>query len=62
MVGTGDGQVIEVHGGAEGGPLDAEAYVQFVALGLTGVARVLAMARPAWAQPRSGTEPGLRSR
>jgi ribonuclease PH len=50
VVGTGDGQVIEVHGGGEGTPLDAEAYVQLVALGLTGVARVVELARAGWSR------------
>jgi ribonuclease PH len=50
VVGTGDGQVIEVHGGGEGAPLDAEAYVQLVALGLAGVARVVQLARAGWSR------------
>ena len=50
VVGTGDGQVIEVHGGGEGTPLDAEAYVQLVALGLSGVARVVELARAGWSR------------
>ena len=50
VVGTGDGQVIEVHGGGEGAPLDAETYVQLVALGLAGVARVVELARVGWSR------------
>jgi ribonuclease PH len=50
VVGTGDGQVIEVHGGGEGEPLDAEAYVRLVALGLAGVERVLTLARAGWSR------------
>ena len=50
VVGTGDGQVIEVHGGGEGTPLDAEAYVKLVALGLAGVARVVELARAGWSR------------
>jgi len=48
VVGTAEGQVVEVHGGGEGEPLDAEAYVQLIALGLAGVQRVLAIARAGW--------------
>lgn len=51
VVATGDGRVVEVHGGAEGAPVEAEAYVRLVALGIAGVARVLETARPAWARP-----------
>lgn len=55
VVATADGRVVEVHGGAEGEPVDAEAYVRLVALGIAGVGRVLAAARPAWARaPRGG--------
>ena len=48
VVGTADGQIVEVHGGGEGEPLDAEAYVRLVALGLTGVRQVLVEARAGW--------------
>jgi ribonuclease PH len=53
VVATADGRIVEVHGGAEGAPIDAEAYVQLIALGIAGVARVLDVARPAWALRRS---------
>jgi ribonuclease PH len=45
VVGTADGRIVEVHGGGEGDPLDAEAYVRLVALGLTGVRHVAIQAR-----------------
>jgi ribonuclease PH len=48
VVGTDDGQIVEVHGGGEGDPLDAEAYVRLVALGLAGVRQVLVQARAGW--------------
>jgi ribonuclease PH len=48
VVGTADGQVVEVHGGGEGGPVDAETYVRLVALGLVGVRQVLERARAGW--------------
>jgi ribonuclease PH len=48
VVGTADGQVVEVHGGGEGAPLDAEEYVRLVALGLVGVRQVLERARAGW--------------
>jgi ribonuclease PH len=57
VVATADGRLVEVHGGAEGEPVDAEAYVQLIALGIAGVAQVLAAARPSWARPRTGAEP-----
>ncbi len=50
VVGTGDGQLVEVHGGGEGAPLDAEAYVRLVALGLSGVASVVELARSGWSR------------
>lgn len=50
VVGTAEGEVIEVHGGGEGGPVDAEDYVRLVALGLTGVREVLTVARAGWAR------------
>jgi ribonuclease PH len=52
VVGTDDGQVVEVHGGGEGDPLDAEAYVRLVALGLAGVRQVLVQARAGWSGDR----------
>lgn len=50
VVGTADGQVVEVHGGGEGSPLPAETYVAMVAVGLGGVAQLLRQARGAWAR------------
>lgn len=50
VVGTADGRLVEVHGGGEGGPVDAEDYVRWVALGLSGVARVLEIARRGWSR------------
>ena len=58
VVATADGRIVEVHGGAEGEPVDAEAYVQLIALGVAGVERVLAAARPAWARPSTGAPSG----
>lgn len=57
VVATTDGRVVEVHGGVEGEPIDAEAYVQLIALGIAGVREVLAAARPAWARPRPTEAP-----
>jgi ribonuclease PH len=48
VVGTAAGDVVEVHGGGEGEPLDAETYVRLLAQGLRGVARVLEIARVGW--------------
>ncbi|MDF1522494.1 MAG: ribonuclease PH, partial [Trueperaceae bacterium] len=48
VVGTASGAIVEVHGGGEGAPIEAEAYVRLVAVGLAGVADVLAAARPGW--------------
>ncbi len=48
VVGTASGAVVEVHGGGEGEPLDAELYVRLLAQGLRGVARVLEIARAGW--------------
>jgi ribonuclease PH len=48
VVGTEAGQIVEVHGGGEGAPVDAETYVALVALGLAGVRRVLTIARAGW--------------
>jgi ribonuclease PH len=48
VVGTATGDVVEVHGGGEGEPLDAELYVRLVAQGLRGVASVLEIARAGW--------------
>ncbi|MFN2322449.1 MAG: ribonuclease PH [Trueperaceae bacterium] len=57
VVATADGRIVEVHGGAEGEPVDAEAYVHLIALGIAGVAEVLTAARPAWARPRPAGAP-----
>ena len=58
VVGTDDGQIVEVHGGGEGDPLDAEAYVRLVALGLTGVRQVLIRARAGWSAEGPGERRG----
>ncbi len=50
VVGTADGQVVEVHGGGEGAPLPAETYVAMVAFGLSGVADLLRQVRGGWAR------------
>lgn len=47
VVATGDGRLIEVQGGAEGAPIDAEAYVALIARGVTGVGAVLNAVRGA---------------
>lgn len=46
VVATGAGEVVEVQGGGEGRPLDAERYVTLVANGITAAGRVLDMVRP----------------
>lgn len=46
VVATGAGEVVEVQGGGEGRPLDAERYVTLVANGITAAARVLDVVRP----------------
>jgi ribonuclease PH len=48
VVGDERGAVIEVQGGTEGLPVDAETYVRLVALGLTAVQQALRAARAAW--------------
>ncbi len=47
VVATSDGRLIEVQGGAEGHPLEAERYVQLVAKGISAVQRVLTDAKAA---------------
>ncbi len=47
VVGSETGAVIEVQGGTEGLPVDAETYVRLVALGLSAVRQTLAIARTA---------------
>ncbi len=47
VVGDERGNVIEVQGGTEGAPVEAETYVRLVALGLGAVAETLALARKA---------------
>jgi ribonuclease PH len=47
VVATATGEVVEVQGGGEGQPLDAERYVQLVATGVTAVERLMARAREA---------------
>ena len=49
VVATGDGRLIEVQGGAEGAPIDAEAYVALIGRGVTGVRTVLDAVRGALA-------------
>lgn len=46
VVATGDGQVIEVQGGGEQGPIPAERYVSLVAMGVSAVERVITTVRP----------------
>ena len=46
VVATADGRIVEVQGGAEGPPIDAETYVTLVARGVSAVAEVLAT--PTW--------------
>jgi len=48
VVGTDTGALIEVQGGSEGAPIEAEAYVRLVALGLSAVGESLAQARTGW--------------
>lgn len=48
VVADADGAVIEVQGGSEGAPVDAEAYVRLVALGLSAVRHALQHARTVW--------------
>ena len=45
VVATGSGRIVEVQGGSEGVPIDAERYVQLVASGVTAVQRVVALAK-----------------
>ncbi len=45
VVATGDGKIIEVQGGSEGEPIDAEQYVQLIAQGLGGVNTILEAVR-----------------
>jgi ribonuclease PH len=47
VVATADGAVVEVQGGGEGQPLDAERYVHLVAVGVTAVQRLLTTVRGA---------------
>jgi len=46
VVATAAGEVVEVQGGGEGHPLDAERYVTLVANGITAVQQVLDTVRP----------------
>ncbi len=46
VVATGDGEVIEVQGGGEGQPIDAERYVTLLATGLSAGQRLLESLRP----------------
>lgn len=45
VVATADGRIVEVQGGTEGRPIDAERYVQLVAAGVTAAQRVSAQAK-----------------
>jgi ribonuclease PH len=45
VVATADGKVIEVQGGGEESPIDAEVYVQLIATGIAAVGRVLNTAK-----------------
>jgi ribonuclease PH len=47
VVATAEGAVVEVQGGGEGHPVDAERYVQLVAAGVTAVQRLMLVARAA---------------
>jgi ribonuclease PH len=46
VVGTGDGQVVEVQGGGEEIPISAEEYVQLIASGITAIEHILETVRP----------------
>ena len=46
IIATGDGKLVEVQGGAEANPVDAEAYVQLIASGITAVQGILDAVRP----------------
>ena len=46
VVATGDGRVVEVQGGSEQAPLDAEEYVSLVALGVKATEKLLERVRP----------------
>jgi ribonuclease PH len=45
VVATAEGEVVEVQGGGEGRPIDAERYVHLVAAGVTAVQRLMATVR-----------------
>jgi ribonuclease PH len=47
VVATAEGEVIEVQGGGEGSPVDAERFVTLVAAGVTAVQRLLLVTREA---------------
>ena len=46
VVATAAGQIVEVQGGGEAHPIDAERYVQLVATGIAGAQRILERVRP----------------
>lgn len=46
VVATGDGSIIEVQGGGEERPVEAETYVQLIASGLTAVKHILHVVKP----------------
>ncbi len=48
VVGTEQGALVEVQGGTEGLPVDPEAYVRLVAVGLAAVRQTLTQARASW--------------
>lgn len=52
VVATAAGDVVEVQGAGEGGPVPAESYVALVATGIEGVKRVLDLLRPQLAGAR----------
>lgn len=45
VVATGDGKIIEVQGGSEGDPVDAELYVQLIGQGMGGINSILEAVR-----------------
>jgi len=45
VVATGDGKIVEVQGGSEGEPVDAELYVQLIAQGIGGINSILESVR-----------------
>lgn len=56
VVATGDGRIVEVQGGSEGVPLDAQEYVTLVATGVTAVQRLVEIVRPQLSKGRGPTD------